>query len=188
MPAAEARFDVTARTMDAKVNVSVPVDAAFAVGVYVKGIDVTSVAADPEPDATVPDEAVSVQADPAATAVSVVAVTLAAVPIVRAGCENATEVGNRYACKVHVTRALVRAMMNIAVVAPVAPAYVVASVSAPIAVKLPAPANVPSDRPVAPSTSSIAAATELPVPKVEARVCELESVYGTATVEPSTQA
>jgi hypothetical protein len=94
MPAAEASVDVSARTIDAKVKVTVPVDAAFVVGVYVKGNDVTSVAAVPVPDATVPDEAVTTHVDPAATAVSVVAVTLAAVPIVSAGCENSTEVGN----------------------------------------------------------------------------------------------
>jgi hypothetical protein len=85
MPAAEASVDVTARTMDAKVNVSVPVDAAFAVGVYVNGIDVTSVASVPDPDATVPDDAVTAHVAPAATALSVVAVTLTAVPIVSAG-------------------------------------------------------------------------------------------------------
>lgn len=189
MPAAEASVDVTARTIDAKVNVNVPVDADLVVGVYVNGSDVTLVAAVPEPDATVPDDAETAQVDPAATAVSVVAVTEAAVPIVSAGCENATEVGNVYACKAHVTRARVRAMTNVAVVAPVDPEYVVASVSAPMAVKLPVAARGPSVSPVSPEAASIALDTTLPVPNLASIVATAPAnVYGTWTVAPSTHA
>jgi hypothetical protein len=62
--------------------------------VYVNGTDVLSVAAVPDPDVTVPDDAVIAHDAPAATADSVVAVTLAAVPIVSEGCENDTDVGS----------------------------------------------------------------------------------------------
>ena len=94
MPAADASVDVTARTTDAKVNVKVPVDADFAVGVYVNATDDVSVAAVPEPEATVPDDAVIAHDAPAAMGVIGVAVTLAAVPTVSAGCENDTDAGN----------------------------------------------------------------------------------------------
>ena len=159
MPAAEASAALKARVIDAKVNVKVPVDAAFSVGVYVNGSDVTLVAAVPEPEATVPDEAEIDQATPAATAVSVVAVTDAAVPIRSAGCENSTEVGNLYACKVHVTRARVVASTSVAVAVPVVPVYVVPSVNAPVPVKFP---SVPNAR-LGPAIDAMAAETDDPV-------------------------
>jgi hypothetical protein len=152
--------------------------------VYVNGTDVLSIAAVPDPDATVPDDAVIAHDAPAATAVSVVAVTLAAIPIVSAGCENDTDVGNWYACMAHTTRERVRASTNVALVAPVDPAYVVPMVIAPMAVKF---AVVPNVRPVEPETESIALDTEAPVPNLASIVAGApESVYWTWTVPPST--
>jgi hypothetical protein len=56
-------------------------------------------------------------------------------------------------------------MMNVAVTGPVAPEYVVASVSAPIAVKLPLGPNVKG-----PETESIALDTAAPAPNLESIV------------------
>jgi hypothetical protein len=78
-------------------------------------------------------------------------------------------------------------MMNVADVAPVDPEYVVASVSAPMEVKL--PARVPRVSPVSPETESIALDTALPVPKLASIVATAPAiVYGTWTVAPSTHA
>ena len=55
---------------------------------------VTAVAAVPDPEATVPESAVTAHATPAAIAVSVVAVMLALTFTVNDGCENVTVVGN----------------------------------------------------------------------------------------------
>jgi hypothetical protein len=152
--------------------------------VYVNGTDVLSVAAVPDPEVTVPDDAVIAHDAPAATAVSVVAVTLAAIPIVSEGCENETDVGNWYACMAHTTRERVRASTNVALVAPVDPAYVVPMVIAPMAVKF---AVVPNVRPVEPETESIALDTEAPVPNLASIVAGAPaSVYWTWTVPPST--
>jgi hypothetical protein len=85
---------------------------------------------------------------------------------------------------VHTTRERVRASTNVALAAPVDPAYVVPMVIAPMAVKF---AVVPNVRPVEPETASIALDTEAPVPNLASIVAGAPaSVYWTWTVAPST--
>ena len=66
-----------------------------AVGVNVNVACVVSDAIVPDPDATVPDDAVITQAVPFASTEFVVAVTLVAVPTTSVGDEKLTVVGNR---------------------------------------------------------------------------------------------
>jgi hypothetical protein len=85
--------------IDAKAITIVPVAAAVVAGVKVNVALVVSAAVVPAPGNTVPDDAEAVHETPAAMAVSVVAVMLVAVPtvsrpIISAGCEKRTAVGN----------------------------------------------------------------------------------------------